>query len=1096
MWTPKRVLLLGLGALVFLVGYGIYAFFLGAIDGMPPLPEDFFPGPLRFIESTPQSSDVDEKLIKAFGPKCPQLSKRIKFEVRKKHLAIAASEISTSESDGRVKLTDFACAMFKENMENKESWPEITTVTSDFAFLTFDQPITNALDMNKAKLIGGELRSKDILIVNNRGNRFKNDDLEILVSSEPLFYDEASSRIWSEGYVDLIDKKTHPDPTRVKGQGLEILLTKDSAPDKKETARAKPRTDGLSGVDTIILKSTVRMDLYPEATSGFMTVTAPPQDAGSKAKALDRSHVVITTPGQFLFDVAKDVAHFSTPVAKGDATYPEQVEVIRELLKDPPDEVKDGKKYDRMLCDHLTLKFKRKNEPGPKSDKGSGDREIDSAHATARPGMEVTVSLDTENLAAYCSELFYESPTPDRGARTLLRGNPVEAVKDGHKIKCPELCLEAANQKGVGQRVVAKGPGMVDLFDKDPNKGYTTHAIWKGLLTQTKYKEGERDLDLLTLTEDAVFVDDEHSQKLWGQRLQVWLKAAGAPEKSTPAEKDSANGGPHQQVEKVEAYERVKADGPEFRIKEAISLKIRIKDATSLVDSLPAPGSKEDGALPPGTTGPGNVAPSQTPGAPAPSAPVGPTAKLPAQQTAKDDKKDEKPKQPIDLWAKDVIIDVLRSGDKNDLQELVALGNVHVHQDGEKPEDKGVDIKGETLDLLHFADGDILKVFGSERGEPPAQLQLGDLFLQGPQVTIDQRANTAAVEGLGLMRMPSKTTFDGSKAAKPGTTMTIHWTRNMFFDGQNADFNGGITAYQDDSALRSATLQVALDKKVSLKEGQKSGNEAKVDKLVAHDRAENPVWILDVAKDEKDPNKITSMKRLTGNQVAVDNTDSRVNTTGPGTVTILQYSSEDGITGGGPKQSGPKQSKQPGPAKTPQLMLTRVDFQDRLFSAPVTGSTTTRLSKFYGNVLVVHVPADNLDAKVDTSKLPKGGMLVQCGVLTVTSKKMPDETTKQEMCAQDRVVCWSGTEMYARASKAKFDDFSNIVIFEGTPGNPAILSKIEAGRVARDKDLVAMKIRYNRETGLADVEGGSSIRGWLAPQTPADEMVALAGRRE
>ena len=72
-----------------------------------------------------------------------------------------------------------------------------------------------------------------------------------------------------------------------------------------------------------------------------------------------------------------------------------------------------------------------------------------------------------------------------------------------------------------------------------------------------------------------------------------------------------------------------------------------------------------------------------------------------------------KTRQPIELKARDVVVDVLR-GEKHELQELNAVGKVHVHQNGEKPGDKGVDIQGETLNLRHFAEGDILKVYGDE----------------------------------------------------------------------------------------------------------------------------------------------------------------------------------------------------------------------------------------------------------------------------------------------------------------------------------------------------------------------------------------------
>ena len=1104
MWTPKRVLLLGLGIVVFLFGYGIYAFFLGAIDGIPPLPEDLFPGEIVLGSSNVQESDVDHKLKIAFGDSCTQVKKRFKFEVRKKATVIAAAEVKTDEPDGRVKLTDFSCALFKESAEDKSKYPEINTVTSDFAFLTFDQPITNALDMNKAKPVGVELRG-NINIINNHATEKKEDDLEIRVDSQPLFYDERTSRIWSEGYVKLIDKKTQPDPTMISGQGLEMLLTKDTPSDKKETARSKTKNDGLSGVDTIILKSTVRMDLYPGADSGFPAASGESKAAANaKKKPAQRSHVVILTQGQFLFDVVKDVAHFASPApAKANESYPDQVEVIRELLKDPPDAV-PGQSYDRLYCDHLTLKFSRKTEPGPTHDKekGGGGREIESAHATAKAGMEVVVSLDTENLAAYCAELFYECPTPDRGSRTTLKGDPVQAAKDGHKIKCRELMLVSANEKGIGQHVVAKGPGIVDLFDRDPAKGYTTHALWKGLLTQNKYKEGDVDLDLLTLTEDAVFIDDEHSQKLYGQRLQVWLEPVETPAKATSADPASQKvaDGPHQQVKKVEGQERVKADGPEFRIQQCRTLKIRIKNGVSGPEGmLPAAEDKAAPATDPPAE-PQAPSPSQAARLPdqvvvqqPPSLPARPGATLqtptPAapKQAAKTNKDSGKPKQPIDIWANDITIDVLRNGEKNDLQELVAIGKVHVHQDGEKEGDKGVDIKGDMLDLLHFADGDILKVFGTAGNAVPAALQLGELFLQGPQVMIDQRANTAAVEGLGSMNMPSNTTFDGGKPTKPGTRITIHWTRNMFFNGQDADYFGGVTAYQDNSSLQSSTLQVALDHKVSLKEGQKAGNEAKVEKVVAH----NNVVVIDVVKDEKDKDKNQSVRRLEARQMQVDNVINSINATGPGKASALQYGTED-VLG----ETGKKQTKTATPTaakasdKTPQLMLTRIFFQDRLYSAPLANSPSTRQSKFYGNVLAIQVPADDLDVTIDPGKLPKGGMMIQCEVLTVQSKQMPDQKAQQEMRGERKVCCWNGTDMSARADVVTFSEASNIVTFEGTPGNPATVYQIIGGQGGQPRTTTAGKILYNRDTGAVRVDDGRSIDSWLEPG-PSDRAVAL-----
>jgi hypothetical protein len=220
---------------------------------------------------------------------------------------------------------------------------------------------------------------------------------------------------------------------------------------------------------------------------------------------------------------------------------------------------------------------------------------------------------------------------------------------------------------------------------------------------------------------------------------------------------------------------------------------------------------------------------------------------------------------------------------------------------------------------------------------------------------------------------------------------------------------------------------------------------------------------------------------MTGNQVAVDNTDNRVNTTGPGTVTVLQYSTESDV---GTSPTGAKQAKPAGPAKAPELMLTRIDFQDRLFSAPLAGSTTTRLSKFYGNVLAVHLPGDNLDAKVDLSKLPKGAMMIQCDVLEVTSREMPDKTTKQEMCAKGRVYCASGTDMKAQAEVACFDEVSNIITFKGSRNNPAAVWQATGGQGSPWKASKGEVMQYNRKTGAISGDGITSIVGWSAPAGP------------
>ena len=258
----------------------------------------------------------------------------------------------------------------------------------------------------------------------------------------------------------------------------------------------------------------------------------------------------------------KDIAHFDSP--KAESGFPDQVQVIRDGAN-----AKGGVNSDQLVCDHLMLKFRRKAEQAgsAKSDGPGSNREIESAHATAHPGGEVVLALDSENLDCRCIELIYQGPTSDRGARTVLRGEPLFAAKDGHRIKARELQLVAANEKGAGQQIIAQGPGQVDLLDRRPAKGHTTHALWRGLLTSAKYKDGDRDIDVLTFTEDAAFIEDENGQRLIGQQLKVWLEPSEAPVKvsTSVAKQDLPNTGPRQRPWKVEAYERVKAESADLR---------------------------------------------------------------------------------------------------------------------------------------------------------------------------------------------------------------------------------------------------------------------------------------------------------------------------------------------------------------------------------------------------------------------------------------------------------------------------------------------------------------------------------------------------
>ena len=343
------------------------------------------------------------------------------------------------------------------------------------------------------------------------------------------------------------------------------------------------------------------------------------------------------------------------------------------------------------------------------------------------------------------------------------------------------------------------GAGHIDLYDAK-SKEYKQHAIWTESLTSTKVRESGKILELLTLVGNATFKDDEHKQELNGRKIQVWLEPNGKsrePSKAQSSASAATDSTSQQKPHRLEAWENVSANGPEMVIKWTRHLVLHFKE--NLVN-LP-------GALPDTV--------------PPPSKAVEPVSAAP--RSAKNDgppkKADDKPRRPFEIEANEIVAYILRTGSQNQLQELVTEGNVHVMQAGETLKDKGVDITGEMLNLLHHLQGDILYVFGDAK--KPGRLQMGEIVLIGPKVTINQKDNIAEVDGLGSMQLPGNSNMDGSKSSKPGSVLTIHWNKDMVFNGKYADFHGGVIAYQDSGKLKCQNLQVTLDREVSFKEGQK-----------------------------------------------------------------------------------------------------------------------------------------------------------------------------------------------------------------------------------------------------------------------------------
>jgi hypothetical protein len=495
----------------------VYAQFLGGIDGLPPLPEDFWPRlSQQDVDLGPppqRANDAEKKLRIAFGEderilKCP-----LKLEVRAKGIVLAAETFQVH--DGGVTLEPFFIAIFGKEKEPGKP-VEINTIRSGEAHLTFDRPINGIAEMGNRHIVGATLK-KDIQIVNNRGTPQRDDDISLLTQG-PLEYDEGRHHIWTDQVVRILDPSTKPDPISITAKGADVYLTVDAPKEGPNVpSAAKRKTDTITGVERLGLRSDVDMSLSVDARSGFMggapeptagkaearprsdAAAAKPDPRATKApenkqassstdaqKALppQKARVFIQTQGPFDYDMRTDFAVFE--ISKNPNPSPNNV-VVRRVNE------AEGK-LEQLVCDRLEIQFRRKNAAAgraPKDDR-SVDLEIETAHAT---GANVTLTSDSENLNAFGNDLRYEAVT----RISILKGEPeMWAAKDGNFIHAREMRMR--NDEKGQQHATARGPGRIELLDRTTGRRPLL-AYWRDELVYGR----EGAYDLLALSGEAVF---------------------------------------------------------------------------------------------------------------------------------------------------------------------------------------------------------------------------------------------------------------------------------------------------------------------------------------------------------------------------------------------------------------------------------------------------------------------------------------------------------------------------------------------------------------------------------------------------------------
>ncbi|MDB5308699.1 MAG: hypothetical protein JWO38_2901 [Gemmataceae bacterium] len=338
MWTPKRVLLLLGGTMLFGAVYVIYARFLGWLDGLPQIPaERLLRSPGGFTPPPRAISPTVQRLQEAFGPDCLEQQSvfyqtQLEFRSGESSIVLASGTPPFNNGSNHVVLTPFSLAVFGKPTPDRqpgEAVP-ISTFHADKAVLEFDRPVNGPGDMmgDKAKLLRMELVSEPelnptdprrgtVYVTNNQRSPDPNKHL-VLRTPGPVFYRDpkfvdpkaapggaAGPDIWTDAPVEIVDRQNlpraygAPAPPTASARGTDLRSTQAVAeilsghhappptvtgvglrlylePDDKQAASAPPAKGAgrVGGLRRVELVEKVVVNLWVDARQTFVTPAA------------------------------------------------------------------------------------------------------------------------------------------------------------------------------------------------------------------------------------------------------------------------------------------------------------------------------------------------------------------------------------------------------------------------------------------------------------------------------------------------------------------------------------------------------------------------------------------------------------------------------------------------------------------------------------------------------------------------------------------------------------------------------------------------------------------------------------------------------
>ncbi|HTV48024.1 MAG TPA: hypothetical protein VMG59_06230 [Phycisphaerae bacterium] len=138
------------------------------------------------------------------------------------------------------------------------------------------------------------------------------------------------------------------------------------------------------------------------------------------------------------------------------------------------------------------------------------------------------------------------------------------------------------------------------------------------------------------------------------------------------------------------------------------------------------------------------------------------------------------------------------------------------------------------------------------------KIQQGLNYITGEKIMLFRTGQSMQIDGPGQANMPSDVAADNPSAGDSKTSVTLHWSNQMFYHGarQTAEFDGDVTALmtgQKDPVLTCSRLQVLLYKP------QEHNASLKLAKIIALSSPQQPLVIAQDSSSDAAGNLLTRL---------------------------------------------------------------------------------------------------------------------------------------------------------------------------------------------------------------------------------------------